>query len=213
MLNFAVNEKDYHLAELKVALDSAHPKHILPPPLAASFRVLDVGCGAGQTLIASYPDRVTFGLDQDIEALRLGSSLTGKVRFVCGRAEALPYKSEQFDFVVARVSLPYTNINASLKEIRRVLRPSGSVWITLNSFSIPWKAVRTSNWKGKVFFAYILFNSIAFHLFQKNFSLLGRYESFQTERGITQALRRSNFEEISISRPGHFLVTARRSSA
>ena len=98
----------------------------------ATDTVVEIGCGAGQTLIAAYNNRVTFGLDVDPGALRLGRSLTQNVRFVCGKAEALPYGDEQFDLVLARGSVPYFNIPASLREMRRVLRPGGTVWMTLH---------------------------------------------------------------------------------
>ena len=81
---------EYHLSELQVALDPTSPRHILPPRLAPSSKVLDIGCGAGQSLIAAYPDHVSQGLDIDFDALQLGRSLTGCVRFTQGRAEALP---------------------------------------------------------------------------------------------------------------------------
>ena len=201
--------EDYHRGELKIALDPSHPAHILPPPLPRSRRVLDIGCGAGQTLIAAYPDRVSFGLDIDFDALKLGRSLTDRVCFVCGKAESLPWPNGQFDMVIARVSLAYTNIGASLKEIHRVLGEGGQLWMTLHPLSVPWKQAKSSNYKGRIFFAYILLNSICFHFAQKQFPFLGRYESFQTERGISQALIKNGFEGISISRGRHFLVTAR----
>lgn len=199
----------YHRDELAIALDPSHPAHILPPPLPCSQTVLDIGCGAGQTLIAAYPDRVSFGLDMDLDALRLGRSLTNHVRFVCGRAEALPWPDGQFDMVIARVSLPYTDIGSSLGEIHRVLKRSGMLWITLHPFRAVWKQARSGNWKGWVFFAYILLNSALFHLAQRQFPFLGRYESFQTPSGIARALRKNGFASISITRGKHFLVTAR----
>jgi|CZKX01.1.fsa_nt_gi SAM-dependent methyltransferase len=198
----------YHLYELEVAQNRSHPAHILPPPSAPSERVLDIGCGAGQTLIAAYPDRISFGIDIDIEALKLGSSLTTEVFFTCGRAELLPYAGEQFDLVVSRIALPYTNIEASLKEIRRVLRPGGRLWITLFPFSYEWNSAKARHSVRKLFFVYVLVNSLSFHLFQKQFSVFGRHESFQTERGIVRALRRTGFGQISITRNRHFLVTA-----
>jgi SAM-dependent methyltransferase len=197
-----------HLAELEILLDASHPARILPPARSATEMVVDIGCGAGQTLIAAYGDQVTFGLDVDLGALRLGRSLTQNVRFTCGKAEDLPYRDGQFDMVIVRGSLPYLNIRASLREIRRVLRPGGMVWMTLHTIGIPWKAAKTSNYKGKIFFAYMCLNSVLFHLCQRQFPLLGRYESFQTEGGITRALRRLGFVDISITRGPHFLVTA-----
>jgi len=200
---------DYNLDELKIATDPAHPKHILPPRLPPSSRVLDIGCGAGQSLIAVYQDRVSFGVDIDLHALGLGRSLTDRIRFVNGRAEALPFKSGQFDLVFARVSLPYTNIPISLREIHRVLKKGGMVWLTLHPFAIPWRQVQTSNYRGKLFFAYIVLNSLCLHLFHWQFSFLGRHESFQTKRGIRRALEQNAFEDVSVTQGEHFLVTAR----
>lgn len=202
--------EQYHRYELGVALDPNHPSHILPPKVDASKRVLDVGCGAGQTLIAAYPDRPSFGCDLDLGALKLGRTLTQHVRFVCSRAEALPWADGQFDLVSARVSLPYTNISNSLREIARVMKKGGDLWLTLHPFSVVWKQAKKSNYKGKIFFAYILVNSALFHLTQKQIPFMGKYESFQTERGITRALKASGFEVVSIKRGAHFLVTARR---
>ncbi len=199
----------FHRRELEIALDPSEPAHILPPPLPLSQRVLDVGCGAGQTLVAAYADRVSFGLDIDRDALRLGKSWTDRVRFVCGTAEALPWSNDQFDMVIARVSLAYTNINASLKEIHRVLRKGGQLWMTLHPFSVPWSQAMASNYKGWIFFGYVVLNSTLFHLIGWQLSFLGKYESFQTERGISRALRQSGFDTIYIQRKTHFLVTAR----
>jgi len=198
-----------HLAELKIQLDASHPGHILPPAMLVTDMVIEIGCGAGQTLIAAYNDRVTFGLDVDPDALRLGRSLTQNVRFVCGKAEALPYRDEQFDMVLARASIPYFNMRASLREMRRVLRPGGTVWMTLHPVAVCWTAAKIGNYKGKMFFAYICLNTVIFHLWQRQFPLLGRYESFQTESGITRALRRLGFVDISVTRRAHFLVTAK----
>ena len=203
------NSTEYHLAELKIALNPDDPRHILPPPLPPTARVLDVGCGSGQSLVAAYADRTSFGVDVDLDALKLGKTLSERTCLVNSAAEALPFKDNQFDLVFARVSLPYTNIAASLREIRRVLKANGRVWLTLHPLGIPWKQAKTSSYKGKVYFVYVLLNSLLFHLFQRQFSFLGRYESFQTERGIRLALLRNGFDNVEIERSRHFLVTAR----
>ena len=199
----------YHRAELRIALDPSHPEHLQPPPLPRSHKVLDIGCGAGQTLIAAYPDRISFGLDIDLDALKLGRSLTDRVCFVCSKAESLPLPNGQFDMVIARGSLSFADTTSSLKEIHRVLRRNGELWMALEPFSEAWSQAMTYNYKGWIFFAYIVLNSVLFHLTQKQFPLLGRYGSFQTERGITKALIGNGFQDLSIRRGKHFLVTAR----
>jgi ubiquinone/menaquinone biosynthesis C-methylase UbiE len=204
--------RKYHLRELEIALNRDDPDHDLPPTLPPTARVLDVGCGAGQTLVAAYPDRLSFGIDADFDALELGKTLSNRTCLVNAVAEALPFQSEQFDFVVARVSLPYTNIPVSLREMRRVLITGGRIWVTLHCFAIPWSQVKTSNYKGKIHFAYILLNSLLFHIFQRQFPFFGRkYESFQTVTGIKRALAKNGFEEVEVevARAKHLLVTAR----
>src|SRR5436309_9991177 len=109
-----------HLAELKIALDSNDRRSVNPANIPAGAKVLDVGCGAGQTLIVKCGERYSFGIDIDFSALALGRTLTNQVGFVCGAAESLPFRDRSFEFVIARVSLPYTNILKSLREISRV---------------------------------------------------------------------------------------------
>ena len=178
--------------------------------MAAGARVLDVGCGAGQTLIAAYPDRKTFGLDLDLDALRLGRTLTDAVAFTCARAESLPFASGSFDLVVARVSLVYTDIPASVAEVRRVLRPNGTAWLVLHPLRVPWNKARRGNWKSWLFFTYVLANGMWFHLFQRVFRLRGLQESFQTASAVRGILLRVGFREITVDRSRVFVVSARR---
>lgn len=200
----------YHLAELKVALDSASPNHIAPPSCPPDCKILDVGCGAGQTLIAAYPDRMSFGIDIDEGALRLGKTLTQQVCFARARVEALPFPDAHFDLVIARVSLMYADFNGGLAEIRRVLKSGGTVWMTLHTFSRTWAKAKRGNYRAKLYFLYIAANSLWFHMVQRNFSLLGRQESFQTKRGVMAALRKHQFCDVSISLENHFLVIAQK---
>lgn len=157
----------------------------------------------------AYPEIETFGLDVDLSAMALGKrQFAPNVRFTAGRAEQLPFGDGEFDLVIARVSLAYTDIPESLREIKRVLKSGGKLWITLHSFSVPLASARKSNWKGKIFFAYIVLNSLSLHFLGRVGSFFGRYESFQTERGITRALKRTGFTEISVEQGRHFVVTA-----
>jgi ubiquinone/menaquinone biosynthesis C-methylase UbiE len=201
---------EYHLSELRIALDGADPRHVNPPPVPHSHKILDVGCGAGQTLMAAYPDRVSFGIDIDYDAVRLGLSYAPRVRFACAAAESLPFPDSSFDEVIARGALPYTSIERSLREIRRVLKDGGFVWMTLHPLSIPWRTARRSNWKGRIHFLYIVLNGVFFHLLQRQFPYPGGrgYESFQTEHGIRRALEKAGFRNISVQKSGHFVVKA-----
>ncbi len=199
----------YHLAELKVAQDAQDPRHISPPPIGQSMKVLDVGCGIGQTLLTACPASFSVGLDVDLDALAFGNAMRGRIRFVCGRAESLPFPSGFFDVVIARVSLPYTDVAASLAEIRRVLKHGGFLWAVMHRIAIPAAALRRPNLKSLLYFCYVFANSMCLHLALPQFSFLGRrMESFQTERGMKRALSRAGFREIEILPGRNFILTA-----
>ena len=202
-------KQDYHLDELRIALDRNHAAHILPPAMAAGSVILDLGCGAGQTMIAAYPDAITFGLDIDFAGLQLGKSLSSNTRFCCGRMEELPYGNDTFDLIVSRVSLAYTDIGRSLREAQRVLKPNGHLWITLHSWRVPWAAAKRANWRGKLFSVYVLVNSLSLHWFEKQFSVRGRQETFQTGSRMAKLLSKCGFAQIRMKRGRHFLIEAR----
>jgi ubiquinone/menaquinone biosynthesis C-methylase UbiE len=119
------------------------------------------------------------------------------VRFVNASASALPFRDGEFDVVIARLSLPYMHINRALCEARRVLRPGGRLWAALHPFQVPWEKVKRANWKGRVYFAYVMINSALFHWVQREISFPGGMrETFQTERGIRRALRTAGFSRV-----------------
>src|SRR4051812_43284819 len=117
-----------HLEELAIALNANDRKRFVPIDIPENATVLDIGCGAGQTLIATCENRYSVGVDINLSALKLGKTLTDRVEFVCGTAESLPFRDASFSYVIARVSLPYTDIPRSLREITRVLEPGGQLW-------------------------------------------------------------------------------------
>lgn len=204
--------RQYHLAELRIALDPGDPRHLLPQPEGCT-RFLDVGCGAGQTLIALGGSTLSVGIDVDHKALMLGRELTPSVRFAEARGESLPFRDGSFDFVLSRVALPYMNIPAALQEMRRVMIPGGSLWLALHDISIPAERFRSGNLKSRLFATYVLANGLTLHLFGRTFPFLtGGYESFQTTRGMTTALKRAGFRDIDFERrQNHFLVKAKSS--
>jgi len=113
--------------------------------------------------------------------------------------------------VVARVSLLFSNLGLSLPEIRRVLRKGGRIWITLHPFSMAWKHAKDyKNLKAWIYFGYIIVNSLFYHLIQKQFSVYGHCESFQTKHGLRRGLERCGFDEIEIQcSSARFVITAR----
>lgn len=130
--------------------------------------VLDVGCGAGQTLIAANLEGSTqaYGIDSDFKALRLGRQLTRRVHFVCARGERLPLHANAFDFVISRVASPYMHIPTALAEMARVLQPGGRLWLVLHPCSMTFRelarSLRSLSLKDALFRMYVLANELGF---------------------------------------------------
>ena len=204
--------RQYHLNELKIALDRNDPRRILPE-LHGARRILDIGCGAGQTLIALGKPDVSVGVDIDIDALQLGVEWNSDIHFAAAQGEWLPFRSESFDFVCSRVAVPYMNIPAALAEARRILQRGGHLWLSLHDISMPLERFHTSGWKGKVFALYVILNGLAFHATGRTFRFInGQRESFQTEGAMRRALKSAGFVDVSFQRSEkHFIVLARAS--
>jgi SAM-dependent methyltransferase len=126
----------YHLAEYvrQARGDFVTADVLQRVGLEADARVLDVGCGAGQSLhlLAGRRPAELVGLDSDLEALLLGCRLaeaTGEdLRFVRASAHALPFGDGRFTHVLSRVALNYMHQRLALGEMARVLRPGGVLY-------------------------------------------------------------------------------------
>jgi ubiquinone/menaquinone biosynthesis C-methylase UbiE len=205
----------YHLKELEIARNPNSPNHAMPSFSENDTAILDIGCGIGQTLVASRLEngKLLVGIDIELDSLIYGQRQFRSINFVNGTAECLPFQSESFNFVISRVSLYLTNIPRSLKEIRRVLKKDGRVWFTLHPFSMALRNFKTSmlklltlQSKSVVFHSYVIVNGLYVHIFGKQFAfpmygkLYGKHESFQTESGIIKALENAGFRNPTIQR-------------
>lgn len=213
-----MTSRDYHLRELAIAQSPADPRHVMPAILPRHRRILDIGCGAGQTLIASdlAPGVQAAGLDVDFEALLLGRELTGRVGFSAGQAERLPFPDAGFDLVLSRVTLPLTYLPAAVQEIGRVAAPGGDLWLVLHSLDKTVHdlaaSLRSRQWKRALYRSYVLANGALLHASGRLLPspLGGHYESFQTNAAIRRELGRAGFENIVAVNGRHYVVTARR---
>jgi SAM-dependent methyltransferase len=215
------DNRGYHLRELQIARDAAADGHLMPPVTSLDRTILDIGCGAGQTLIASNlaSGQRAVGVDVDTEALALGRQLDRSLLLICARAESLPLPSDAFDLVISRVALPYTDIPRAVHEIGRVLKPGGRCWLVLHPMSMAARSslrhISRGQLKGTVFQLYALLNGISLHFFGRQFAFPFKpnrpFESCQTRRGIERALRASGMAEIRVRRDRHFVITAKRS--
>ncbi len=209
-----INTPEYHLSELKRA--RAGDDRLFPEIPAGCRRVLDVGCGAGQSLMTCDTKGArAFGIDYDRSALRIAKhDLKAPIEMSCASGEALPFRDQSFDFLFSRVALPYMIIPTALAEFHRVLRPGAGVWLSLHPLSmLSWKSALTSV-RRFPFEIYRLTNTAALHWggFQFRYPLHRSYtESYQTPAAIHRALATAGFERIQTQRYEQGLtVEARR---
>lgn len=212
-------EPQYHLAELEIALDPTRPEHVLPELSSSRVGVVDVGCGIGQLFVAKgdeIPAGVPrYGFDIDAGAIAYANDRwPDKAGFAVAPAERLPLSDNSADLYVSRVSLPYTDIPAALREAARVLVPGGRLWVTLHPVSMAFgqvgKALRSARLKEFIAGSIFLANGLAFHIFGTGRRFLGVRESWQSESRMRRELEKE-FTDIRVSSNGrYFLVEAKR---
>jgi SAM-dependent methyltransferase len=188
----------YHELELAIAQNRRDPANNLPELPTSYERVLDVGCGHGQTLKAlGIPAQKGYGIDLSVP--------DSEYFLVAGRGESLPFPDQHFDFIYSRVSLPYMDIPKALAEMRRVLKPGCQLWLSLHGW--PSLRRRVIEKRDFIYCGYVALNSLLLHL-----GILlpwkGNYESIQTVGSITRALKLAGFLDVAIKRGNFFEVLA-----
>jgi ubiquinone/menaquinone biosynthesis C-methylase UbiE len=108
----------------------------------APNQVLDVGCGTGYLLgrlAARAPQaRVLAGIDAAPAMIEVARSAAtdGRLRFVVGAAEQLPWPDRTFDLVVSTTSFDHwADQRAGLAQCARVLAPGGCL-VLADLFSV-----------------------------------------------------------------------------
>jgi ubiquinone/menaquinone biosynthesis C-methylase UbiE len=105
--------------------------------IAPGQRVLDIGCGTGGVALRLkqlHPDATVVGLDPDPNALararRKGEAAGAQLEFVQGFSDRMSYPDASFDRVLSSFMFHHLSKDAkiqTLSEVRRVLRPGGSL--------------------------------------------------------------------------------------
>jgi ubiquinone/menaquinone biosynthesis C-methylase UbiE len=124
----------YDLVHRFSGIEGVHAEMIRMAELRPGLRVLDVGCGTGNLLLALGRERrdvELVGLDPDHRALARAARKARRARVAAswrqGYAEELPYPDDSVDRVFSSLMLHHLHEekDALLAEVRRVLRPDG----------------------------------------------------------------------------------------
>jgi len=212
-----MDSAEYHRLELSIAADPNDKRRVIPRVEARHRCILDVGCGAGQTLIGCNlaEDVFAVGLDTDDSAIALGKQLTTAIHFVIGEGAALPFTDGSFDLVICRVALPYMHVARALSEMSRVSVAGGDLWLVLHPLSMTVRELGANiarlQLKAGLYRTWVLVNGLALHALGRQWRWPAGsrgYETCQTNKGMTRALRAAGFDQIQITRKRHFLITA-----
>jgi SAM-dependent methyltransferase len=116
-------------------------KHI---PFERHFTILDVGCGGGRTiqqLLALAPEGKVYGIDYADASVTVATKINassivaGFVDVRRGSVSNLSFPPHTFDVVTAVETHYYwPDLEADLKEVRRVLKPGGRLAIIAESY-------------------------------------------------------------------------------
>lgn len=115
-------------------------------------RVLDIAIGTGfatKEFLSRFPKAGAFGCDIAWGMLK-EAGMTGAI-LVEADAEHLPYKNETFDLAFSSLAFQWTNLNNSVNEAFRVLKPDGMFYFStfgektlrelIDSYSSAWHSM------------------------------------------------------------------------
>lgn len=120
-----------------LAIPAAHARLADAADLAAGQRVLEIGCGTGNLALLvkrRHPGATVVGLDPDPRALARATRKAARaglaVQWDRGFADELPYPDGSVDRVLSALMFHHlepAGRRATLREVRRVLAPGGSL--------------------------------------------------------------------------------------
>jgi ubiquinone/menaquinone biosynthesis C-methylase UbiE len=98
-------------------------------------KLLDAACGCGAWAVtASYLNLQVKGIDSTPKYLAVGKEINSRFKrknlnLEIGVLEKLPYKDKTFDYIVCYDAWMYTKRAESLKEMHRVLKAGGKIYL------------------------------------------------------------------------------------
>jgi ubiquinone/menaquinone biosynthesis C-methylase UbiE len=121
----------FKVLEARIVFDFLEPRK--------NEKICDLACGCGEHSIRLLKRGCqVVGTDFDKKSITIAQAFSGKNNCVLATAEKLPFLSDIFDKVVSVCALEHFNEGEmALKEIYRILKPNGSVVLTVDSLTYP----------------------------------------------------------------------------
>lgn len=127
-------------------------------------KLLDAACGAGHwSIAASFLNAQVYGIDSTENYLNVARRINQKfkrknLKFTFGKMESLPYPDDFFDYVISYCAWMYTDRPLTLKEMYRVLKPGGRIYLGAVAgwgwyFQLIWQGIREGR-------RYLIFESL-----------------------------------------------------
>jgi SAM-dependent methyltransferase len=113
--------------------------------LGPGMNVLELGCGTGyftRELARSGADVVAIDVSPELLEIAKANCSASNVHYEIQNAYALSYRDDVFDSVVGSSVLHHLEIEEALREIYRVLKPSGTIYFTEPNMLNPQIAVQ-----------------------------------------------------------------------
>lgn len=130
----------YMDALAKMGIGGAHPgglaltKELLEnEKIYENSSILDIGCGTGLTAAYLFEKYQCNVVACDLHSLMIKKATARfqenkmPVKVIMGNAESLPFEDQTFDYILSESVTTFTNINKSLNEYHRVLKPNGKL--------------------------------------------------------------------------------------
>ncbi len=104
--------------------------------ITGESRVLDVGCGTGRFTLTmeEMTGANVSGLDASVDMLKRAKEKSGRVKWVRGSAEDLPFEKEFFDTITITMALhQFEDKKKAIAEASRVLKTGGQLVVLTTS--------------------------------------------------------------------------------
>ncbi len=118
--------------------------------------ILDIGCGGGkgvQELARSCPNGKVYGIDYSEDMVQLSKKVNetlikkGLVEIKYGAVSSLPFADHRFDLATAfEANYFWPNLIDDLKEIKRVLKPGGTLLLVNEVYKDDRFETRNTKW-------------------------------------------------------------------